>query len=585
MKMQKNLSRAIRKVVLGSSLVMMGSWGLTSNVFAMDEELDPSPSSQTQTEDVLSASTISSTSTSGWCEEINNGGLERALFQEVGGENRQIGEVHIKKRYDCLLVSFDITEPGLCMTGTKVTITSEDSSIPPITDSKLGLKCMRTFLHQVNVSSFSTTCINGGEVIAHLAQYNAPVGSDVTYKVSRNGQTTSYFDGTIIPKCYLDGTTLPQCEPDGTTPISDWLQYPAWCVDIGHYITRGVEYEGCTLHSTRQADGLGKIWQLNLVDKPQNLDLVNYVLNQRATYEAHFASTEPVRNVRRFEIQAAIWALIDDNADSHNPWGVPDQVVVDYIVADAMANGEGFVPNLGQIAGVLAECYNDRCKLRQVTLIQAEWEPLDPPSDAFDGPLTCLPEEPPAHNDEWRTHTQGGWGTRARGNNPGTFRDANFDGAFPDGLSIGMAGNSASFNSSRAIKCFLPQGGKPGTLDQDYTTYADAGSCKRHCRSTNAGVLAGQTVALTLNVTFDEYCKGSADCTFSGGDNSILLKQLVVVSGSGTECDGWTVEAILNTANAVLAGTDSLSPSAINKCVSKVNENFVKKNKGYLTTP
>jgi hypothetical protein len=97
-------------------------------------------------------------------------------------------------------------------------------------------------------------------------------------------------------------------------------------------------------------------------------------------------------------------------------------------------------------------------------------------------------------------------------------------------------------------------------------------------------VPAGQTVALTLNVTFDEYCK-TADCTFGAEDNTFLLKELVVVSGSGTGCDGWTVQNILYKANAVLAGTEPFSPSAINECVSKVNENFVDGDQGYLTTP
>src|SRR3989344_5045106 len=33
----------------------------------------------------------------------------------------------------------------------------------------------------------------------------------------------------------------------------------------------------------------------------------------------------------------------------------------------------------------------------------------------------------------WITYTQGGWGTKASGNNPGTYRDENFSAAFPSG--------------------------------------------------------------------------------------------------------------------------------------------------------
>jgi hypothetical protein len=166
---------------------------------------------------------------------------------------------------------------------------------------------------------------------------------------------------------------------------------------------------------------------------------------------------------------------------------------------------------------------------------------------------------------DFRTQTQGGWGTECKGNNPGCYRDANFDSVFDQGMVIGdtTALDSslfhALFTSSQAVGDFLPQGNKaaPFSLDRvDPTT-------------TEAGVLAGQVAALTLSINFD-----LANANF--GASSANLKDLVVVENSGTECGGMTVETVLWEANRVLAGAlSSFTPSEINACASAINENFV----------
>ena len=170
---------------------------------------------------------------------------------------------------------------------------------------------------------------------------------------------------------------------------------------------------------------------------------------------------------------------------------------------------------------------------------------------------------------DFRTQTPGGWGAPAAGNNPGAYRDANFDGAFPDGLTVGcQGGHLAHFDSAKAIENFLPAGGKPGVLDKDYSDPT----------KTSAGVLAGHVVALTLAVGFDAY-----DAGFGG--SALALKHLVATSG---DCDGMTVDQILKTANNILGGCDDpMSPSAITGCVDAINNNFVDGSKanGYLTSP
>jgi hypothetical protein len=87
---------------------------------------------------------------------------------------------------------------------------------------------------------------------------------------------------------------------------------------------------------------------------------------------------------------------------------------------------------------------------------------------------------------QYRTQSQGGWGADAGGNNPGAYRDAYFDAAFPTGLVIGgdaagVAGPSVLLTSSEAVRMFLPQGDAPGALSADATDPI----------STAAGVRAG----------------------------------------------------------------------------------------------
>ncbi|NNC83599.1 MAG: hypothetical protein HKN79_08475, partial [Flavobacteriales bacterium] len=105
--------------------------------------------------------------------------------------------------------------------------------------------------------------------------------------------------------------------------------------------------------------------------------------------------------------------------------------------------------------------------------------------------LTLSAQEPECGTH--RTQTQGGWGTSASGNNPGAYRDANFNLAFPDGIILGCE-QTVAFTSSSAVEEFLPSGGSPAALSASYVDPSDLNN-----------VLIGQTLALTLSVGFDLY--------------------------------------------------------------------------------
>lgn len=172
-------------------------------------------------------------------------------------------------------------------------------------------------------------------------------------------------------------------------------------------------------------------------------------------------------------------------------------------------------------------------------------------------------EEPPPGIEpgDFRTYTQGGWGTECHGQNPGCYRDDNFDGCFPDGLTVGCGRYAALFTSSEAIQEFLPAGGTPAQFTEDHTDPTTP-------PGTEAGVLAGQLVALTLNVEFDV-------CDEDFGASEINLKDLKVID-EDSPFWGWTVQQVLDEGNDVLgACSEEYTPSEVSDAAAAINENFV----------
>jgi len=176
--------------------------------------------------------------------------------------------------------------------------------------------------------------------------------------------------------------------------------------------------------------------------------------------------------------------------------------------------------------------------------------------------------------------TQGGWGTDCAGGNPGCRRDKSFDSLFPSGLSIGdpdgIDGDgdfALLFTSSQAVNDFLPAKKGPGILDGDQTDPADS----------SAGEFAGQLLAATLNVAFDDAgllddCKARTD---------LKLGDLVLTGGVDADLIGWSVRDLIGLANAVISGSLGSGPfdidgdtnpdvtvSDISDALDVVNQNF-----------
>ncbi|QOW11665.1 T9SS type A sorting domain-containing protein [Kaistella flava (ex Peng et al. 2021)] len=153
------------------------------------------------------------------------------------------------------------------------------------------------------------------------------------------------------------------------------------------------------------------------------------------------------------------------------------------------------------------------------------------------------------------TVTQGGWGAKAAGNNWGAYRNQYFAGAFPAGLTVGAGSRFLKLTTAKAVEDFLPSGSTPRALDPGTLTNPGA---------SYANVLAGQVVALTLNVRFDEY-----DANFS--PSSTKLGDMVVASGTFA---GMSVYQVLAESNKVLGGISVYSASKMNSIVDEINNNY-----------
>lgn len=160
---------------------------------------------------------------------------------------------------------------------------------------------------------------------------------------------------------------------------------------------------------------------------------------------------------------------------------------------------------------------------------------------------------------QYTTYSQATWGAVPAGQNPASLLATNFPMYYPSGVTIGAAGGfSDTFTVAQAVLLFLPQSGNPGPLMMSMTNPV-----------TMNNTLAGDTLALALNVTFD-----AKDSAFS--TSSTRLGSLVVADPSSL-LYGLSVQQVLDTANAFLSGQPSamsVSAADLDTAVSRINANF-----------
>lgn len=167
------------------------------------------------------------------------------------------------------------------------------------------------------------------------------------------------------------------------------------------------------------------------------------------------------------------------------------------------------------------------------------------------------------------TVTQGGWGAKCAGNNWGNYLRNNFAVFFPNGLTVGAGSRFLRLTSASAVQAFLPSGTTPRALN--------SGTLVNPTTRTYSNVLAGQTVALTLNIAFD------FNANFSPSSQN--LGDLVLTSGPLV---GLNVYSVLDLANQVLGGISTpFTAAQVNDALDRINRNYDNGavNLGFLTCP
>lgn len=138
-------------------------------------------------------------------------------------------------------------------------------------------------------------------------------------------------------------------------------QYDGWCIDTDHTIGNGTVYTANVYSSYEDLPA-------GTVEHPENLDLVNWILNQGYVGQSSACGGTYTYG----DVQRAIWTLVED-ANSTSGLGAWSQCRVDEILAAADADGEGFEPECGDVVAVILDPVNAiQITIAQVTLIDVE---------------------------------------------------------------------------------------------------------------------------------------------------------------------------------------------------------------------
>jgi hypothetical protein len=365
---------------------------------------------------------------------------------------------------------------------------------------------------------------------------------------SASAQPTLHLPAGQFPPCPLSGAPTSPCVTvtPTTTPAYFAITfgglpaglsitnrtYLGWCADLFGDFSETETYTLFNSYASLPPDSIS------------NWSAVNWLLNHKPT----LSDPKTTRDV----IQQVIWELLDGGESAHycctlsTPFRTQYlglETVIHDLYVQALTQGAGFVPTAGQVIAVFM--HNDGIftsnNLHQDNIVEV----VIPPTGSY------------------TTVTQGGWGAAPHGNNPGAILLANFTKVYPAGYVRIGGGYTLTFTSQQAIDNFLPAGGKPGAL-----TMSAANPF-----SSDAGVFAGQVLALQLNVDF------SAAGVFQTGFGGLHLQSSPLA--------GWTVSQVLAAANLALGGgplpAGITSISQLNDIVDQLNQSFDSgQNTGYV---
>lgn len=210
-------------------------------------------------------------------------------------------------------------------------------------------------------------------------EYVIPISDGSTYFIAAHADVynSNNITGYVWPTPAEALSFLPVCGQfiwgDYSIRISyDSLlngDHRAWCADLSHHIENYTSYSANFYYA-----GINTIPEYLTsgtdpnIDKPENLDLVNWVINHDSGFET-------------VEVQRVIWCLLDENFPMYQ---MPELTPHELELYDAaFVSGENFTPNFaaGDAAGILAVPVNacgDETAIAQVLL--TEYYPTCTPS-------------------------------------------------------------------------------------------------------------------------------------------------------------------------------------------------------------
>lgn len=144
-----------------------------------------------------------------------------------------------------------------------------------------------------------------------------------------------------VDRSFPEAYFLIKVEDSGTLK-GNW---PGWCTDWGTLIEEGVNYKA-QYYSTYSED-----LPPGLVDHPENLDEVNWIINQNFVGQT---SDTGLGVYTKGDVQLAIWTLLDDYFETSTV-GEYSQARVDEIVALAREFGADFYPDCKQDIGIIID--------------------------------------------------------------------------------------------------------------------------------------------------------------------------------------------------------------------------------------
>lgn len=256
----------------------------------------------------------------------------------------QIGTVDVTKFGNYVRVAYYVTNANWTIDRTHLHVAGTKAAIP--SDAN-GNPLVRNFTHQrkheaedtviydsINVSALTNVFVSANASVRQavgcemdVATINASVPSQVYMRLSLT-LSPEYFNMLVYD---LSGSPI-------------YAGYFAGnCVDLDRPILPGTNYYPYAVSSYSSDTALLSC----IIDKPGNLDIVNYIINQP------YAST---LNATGKEVQAAIWTIIDDDTPVNGAAGLTwNQSIVDAIINDAIAKGEGYVPRCDEFFAVLLD--------------------------------------------------------------------------------------------------------------------------------------------------------------------------------------------------------------------------------------